>query len=132
MENLRNNKGKLTGELQAMPFIIITTKGAKTGKRRTVPLAYQILNDRLLIIASMGGNIRNPPWFYNLVRNPEVTVELSGETFQATAVVTEGQDRDYLFRQICENIPTFAGYQARTKRVIPVVELQPLAERSTP
>lgn len=124
METLRSNNGKLTGELQEMPAIIITTTGAKSGKRRTVPLVYQIFDDRLVITASMGGNVRNPPWFHNLVHNPEVTVELDGETFQARAVVTHDQDRDDLFRRVCENMPTFAGYQERTNRVIPVVELK--------
>ncbi len=66
----------------------------------------------------------NPPWFYNLVKNPEVFVEKDGESFLAIAVVTEGEDRDYLFQKICENEPTFGAYQARTDRVIPVIELQ--------
>ena len=74
----------------------------------------------------MAGNVRNPPWYHNLVKNPEVTVELNGETYQARAIVTEGQDRDDLFRRICENMPVFGEYQQRTKRQIPVVELQRL------
>jgi deazaflavin-dependent oxidoreductase (nitroreductase family) len=53
-------------------------------------LAYQIVDGRLLIIASMGGAKRNPPWFYNLVKNPEVLVEKDGDSFLATAMVTEG------------------------------------------
>jgi deazaflavin-dependent oxidoreductase (nitroreductase family) len=126
MEALRQNQGKLPGELAEMPCVIITTTGAKSGKPRTVPLAYQSLDDRILIIASMGGSVRNPPWFHNLVQNPEVTVELGGETYQAKAIVTEGADRDGLFGRICTNIPTFAAYQERTERVIPVVELKRL------
>ena len=71
----------------------------------------------------MGGSVRNPPWFHNLVRNPEVTVELDGETFPARAVVTGGRDRDELFARLAANIPTWGAYQERTARRIPVVEL---------
>ncbi len=72
----------------------------------------------------MAGAKRNPPWFNNLVKNPEVVVEKDGETFSATAIVPEGDDRNYLFQKICESEPTFAVYQERTDRIIPVVELQ--------
>ena len=121
---LREHNGKVPGELEAIPALIITTTGAKTGQKRAVPLAYQIVDGRLLIIASMGGAKRNPPWFYNLVKTPEVLVEKDGESFLATAIVTEGDDRNSLFQKICQRLPTFAEYQARTERVIPVVELQ--------
>ena len=124
MRALRENHGKVPGELEAIPALIITATGAKTGQKRAVPLAYQIVDGRLLIIASMGGAKRNPPWFYNLVKTPEVVVEKDGESFLANAIVTEGDDRNYLFQKICERLPTFAEYQARTARVIPVVELQ--------
>jgi deazaflavin-dependent oxidoreductase (nitroreductase family) len=121
---LREHHGKVPGALEAIPALIITATGAQTGQKRAVPLAYQIVDGRLLIIASMGGAKRNPPWFYNLVKNPEVLVEKDGESFLANAIVTEGDDRNYLFQKICERLPTFAEYQARTERVIPVVELQ--------
>lgn len=124
METLRANGGSVPGELGAIPLIIITTTGAKSGKRRPIPLAYQKIDDRIVIIASMGGSIRNPPWFHNLVAHPEVTVELDGETYEALAIVTEGADRNDLFGRICENLPVFAGYQQRTERTIPVVELK--------
>lgn len=124
MQALRQNNGKVPGELHDLPGLIITTTGAKTGKQRSVPLAYHEVDGRLLIIASMGGAKRNPPWFHNLVANPEVLVEKDGESFKATAVVTAGADRDRLYKSVCEALPPFAEYQARTKRVIPVIELK--------
>ena len=123
MRALRENNGVVPGELSDVPSLIITTTGAKSGQKRAVPLAYASIDDRLLIIASMGGAKRNPPWFHNLVANPEVVVEKDGETFTATAMVTNGDDRDQLFQKICERMPVFAEYQARTSRTIPVVEL---------
>jgi len=123
MEALRTNNGKIPGELEGVPALIITTTGAKTGKKRTLPLACQEIDGRLIIIASMGGAPRNPPWFHNLVHCPDVLIEKDGESFSARAVVTEGDDRDRLFRVVCENLPVFATYEKRTERIIPVVEL---------
>lgn len=88
-----------------------------------MPLAYQEIDSRLIIIASMGGAPRNPPWFHNLVHCPDVLIEKDGETFSARAVVTEGEDRDRLFQTVCDSLPVFAAYQKRTQRTIPVVEL---------
>jgi len=124
MRALRDNKGKVPGELEAIPSLIITTIGAKTGEKRAVPLAYQVVDGRLVIVASMAGAVRNPPWFFNLVKNPEVVVEKDGESFKAKAVVTEGADRTYLYEKIAEVLPAFKEYQIRTTRVIPVVELK--------
>ena len=123
MRALRENNGVVPGELSDVPSLIITTTGAKSGKKRSVPLAYALIDGRLLIIASMGGAKRNPPWFHNLLANPEVLVEKDGESFEATATVAEGADRDSLFAAICERMPVFATYQERTSRTIPVVEL---------
>jgi deazaflavin-dependent oxidoreductase (nitroreductase family) len=123
MEALRTNGGKIPGELEGVPALIITTTGAKTGKKRTLPLAYQEIDGRLIIIASMGGAPRNPPWFHNLLHCPDALIEKDGETFSAKAVVTEGEDRDRLFQTVCDNLPVFATYQGRTERTIPVIEL---------
>ena len=124
MRALRENHGKVPGELEAIPGLIITTIGAKTGEKRAVPLAYQIIDGRLVIVASMAGANRNPPWFHNLVKNPEVLVEMNGETFETTAVVTEGADRTYLYNKVAAALPAFKEYETRTSRVIPVVELK--------
>lgn len=124
MRALRENNGRVPGELEAIPGLIITTIGAKSGEKRAVPLAYQVIDGRLVIVASMAGAPRNPPWFHNLVKHPEVLVEMNGESFKARAVVTEGEDRTYLYNKVAEVLPAFKDYATRTTRVIPVVELQ--------
>ena len=124
MRALRENNGKVPGELEALPGLIITTTGAKSGEKRAVPLAYQTIDGRLVIIASMAGADRNPPWFYSLVKNPEVQVEMNGESFKATAMVAQGADRTHLYQKVAEALPAFKEYQTRTTRVIPVIELK--------
>jgi deazaflavin-dependent oxidoreductase (nitroreductase family) len=124
IEKYRSTGGKVPGELGEVDILLLTARGAKSGELRTVPVGFHRIDDRLVIIASMGGADKNPPWFYNVVANPDVTVELGTETFQARATVTEGDDRDRLYGVVCERMSVFADYQARTQRVIPVIELQ--------
>jgi deazaflavin-dependent oxidoreductase (nitroreductase family) len=124
IEEYRSTGGKVPGELGEVDILLLTARGAKSGEPRTVPVGFHRIDDRLVILASMGGADKNPPWFYNVVANPEVTVELGTETFQARAQVTEGDDRDRLYGVVCERMAVFADYQARTERVIPVIELR--------
>jgi len=125
----RANGGELKGELARSPFLLLTTTGAKSGRQRTTPLAYVPMDGRLLIIASKGGAPTHPAWYLNLCAHPEVTVELGNDTYRALAVVIGGFERDGLYAEIATRIPTFADYQRRTDRVIPLVELRPLADR---
>lgn len=122
--DFRANSGALSGELGQGQFLLLTTTGATSGKQRTTPLAYVPMDGRILIIASKGGAPTNPAWYSNLVVHPEATVELGSETYRALAVSVEGSERDQLYARIGSLIPTFADYQRRTDRVIPVVELR--------
>ena len=125
MRTLRENAGSIPGELGTIPCLILTTIGAKSGELRSVPLFSHTVDGRLAIIGSMGGAARNPPWYYNLVKNPAVTVEKGGKAYRALAKVLQGPERDYFFQQFAVTYPIFAEYQAGTSRVIPIVELKP-------
>jgi deazaflavin-dependent oxidoreductase (nitroreductase family) len=122
----RANAGVLSGEFARSRFLLLTTTGARSGRQRTTPLAYLLIDGRIFIVASMGGAPRHPAWYLNLVAHPTVTVELGSETYQAEAVTMQGSERDELFERICAKIANFADYQSRTDRVIPVVELRRL------
>jgi deazaflavin-dependent oxidoreductase (nitroreductase family) len=120
----RRHGGRVPGELGDIDMLLLTTVGARSGKRRTVPVDVHRIEGRLVVVASMGGADRNPPWFHNVSANPEVEVELGSERFRATAVVIAGADRDRLFAEVIERAPVFADYQRRTSRTLPVVELR--------
>ncbi|HEY1507706.1 MAG TPA: nitroreductase family deazaflavin-dependent oxidoreductase [Solirubrobacteraceae bacterium] len=126
IEEFRRTGGKVPGELGEVDILLLTALGAKSGEPRTVPVGFHKIDGRMIILASMGGAEKNPPWYYNVVANPEVTVELGTDTFTATATVTEGDDRERLFATVCERMAVFAEYQERTPRLIPVIELQRL------
>jgi deazaflavin-dependent oxidoreductase (nitroreductase family) len=124
IEEFRANNGKVGGMFANTPLLILTTKGAKTGLPREHLLAYSTDGDRLAVIASKGGAPTNPHWYHNVVADPEVTVEVDSEKFQAKAIVTEGEERQRLFDNQAAQMPGFADYQRKTTRVLPVIALE--------
>jgi deazaflavin-dependent oxidoreductase (nitroreductase family) len=104
------------------PILLLTTTGARTGRSATVPLGFAVDdNGRVFVMASKAGAPKHPAWFYNLTANPSVTVELGERSFQAQAVVTEGEERDRLYRMISDGA---SEYEKNTDRVFPVVVLE--------
>ena len=124
IEEFRANGGKVTGMFKDRPLLLITTTGARTGKRRTNPLMYMRDGERLVVFASKGGAPTNPDWYHNLVANPTVTVEVGTETFDAQASVAGGPEHDELYARQAKDYPQFGDYQAKTKRQIPVIILE--------
>jgi deazaflavin-dependent oxidoreductase (nitroreductase family) len=120
---LRAGKGHVEGELAGLPLLILTNTGRQSGQKREIPLAYFVIESRLFVVASMGGADLNPPWYLNVVANPKVRVELNGVAFDASAKVVGPAEHERIYAGVCAVIPVFADYQARTKRIIPVVEL---------
>jgi deazaflavin-dependent oxidoreductase (nitroreductase family) len=120
----RANAGKVGGMFEGAPMMLLTTTGAKSGQSRVAPLVYTTDNGRYVIIASKGGAPTNPDWFHNLRANPEVTVEVGTETFNARASVTDSAERRRLFDQQAALMPGFKEYEEKTTREIPVVVLE--------
>ncbi len=85
IEEFRANEGRVGGFFEDKDLLLLHTTGAKTGVPHVTPLIYMADGDRLVIIASKGGALTNPDWYYNLVANPEVKVELGKEEFEAHA-----------------------------------------------
>lgn len=104
-------------------MLLLTTTGAKSGRRHTTPLVYLPDGERFVIIASKGGAPNHPDWYHNLLAQPEVAVEVGTESFPATATVVTGEERDRLYATQASLRPAFAEYQAKTERRIPVVAL---------
>jgi len=121
----RANGGVVGGELADMRLLLLTTSDARSGQPRTTPLAYHRQGPRYHVIASNGGAARNPGWFRNLERDPNVTVEVGVETLAATARILEGSERDAAFAAIVAEAPTAATFEAKAGRTIPVIELEP-------
>ena len=133
IDEFRSNGGNLSrqfaerlGEklLAGAPMIIVTHKGAKSGRIYTSPLVYSKDGDRYVIIASKGGAPENPSWYHNLIAHPEVTVEIGSEKFKAKAREVKGEERDRLFNAQAKMMPQFNEYQKKTSRKVPVIVLE--------
>ena len=124
IEEYRANQGIQGGPFEGRPLLLLTTTGAKSGQPYTAPMMYVPDGDRLLVIASNIGAPVHPDWYHNLVAHADVTVETGTETFDATAVVTEGEEREQLWSRIVAQYPFFTEHQAKTSRQIPIVALE--------
>ncbi|MFC0531936.1 nitroreductase family deazaflavin-dependent oxidoreductase [Phytohabitans kaempferiae] len=112
------------GRAHGRPMMLLTTTGARTGRPHTAPMMYIPHGDDILVVASNAGAPKDPDWYRNLVAHPEVVVEAEGETYDATAVVPRGDERDRIFAGVVERYPFFADHQAKAGRSIPVVVLR--------
>ena len=124
VEEFRANGGQVQGWA---PLILLTTKGAKTGQTRIYPLMSVPYGDAYLAVASKGGVPKNPLWYDNVLAHPDVTVEVGNETFEATARLLTGAEREQAFKQAVAVFPNYAELQKKTAREIPVF----LLERNT-
>ncbi len=124
IEEFRANSGKVGGMFAGANLLLLTTTGARTGRRLTSPLMYNTDGDRLVVFGSKGGAPSHPAWYHNLLANPRVTVEVGTDTFEAQAVPVTGEERDRLYSQQAAQSPQFAEYQANTPRTIPVITLE--------
>ena len=119
----RSTNGKMGSHVGEMPVLLLTTTGRKSGKARTVPVVFMQEDDRRYIAASAAGADKHPAWFLNLRDNGDVEGQSGAETFAASAVITDGDERRGVWERLFERYDQFAGYQKKTTRVIPVVRL---------
>jgi deazaflavin-dependent oxidoreductase (nitroreductase family) len=127
IEEFRANNGKVGGYFAGANMLLLHTTGAKSGQHRTNPLVYVADGDRLVVIASKSGADSNPDWYYNILANPLVTVELGDRQFQARATaVAEEPERSRLYARMVVHRPGFADYEQKTSRKIPAVVLEPI------
>ena len=124
MEDIREHGRPSSGPMAGRPLMILTSTGAKSGQKRSVVVTYTRDGDRYVIAASKGGAPTNPSWYYNLLADPHVTVEADKQTFEATATITEGAERQRLWDQHAAERTEFQDYPNKTSRLIPVIVLE--------
>jgi deazaflavin-dependent oxidoreductase (nitroreductase family) len=124
IEEFRADRSSNGGAFKDRPLLLLTTTGARSGQRRATPMMYVPDGERLLVIASNAGAPTHPAWYHNLVAHPQATVEVGKETYDATAIVTEGAERQRVWTRIVEQYPFFADHQAKITRQIPVIALE--------
>lgn len=126
IEEFRANAGKVGGQFEGAPLLLLHHTGARSGTERVAPLAYQRVGDAYAVFGSKGGAPAHPHWYLNLVANPDTVVEVGAETVPVRARVAEGEERERIWAKQKELMPGFADYEASAgTRVIPVVVLEP-------
>jgi deazaflavin-dependent oxidoreductase (nitroreductase family) len=121
----RANHGRVGGNFEGAPLVILHTVGAKSGEPRTNIMMYQADAERYLVFASAAGADKNPAWYWNLKANPDTRIEVGDNVVDVHATELEGHERDEKYALQAERYPGFADYEAKTSRVIPVVALTP-------
>jgi deazaflavin-dependent oxidoreductase (nitroreductase family) len=124
IEEFRRNGGKVGGQFEGFPLLLLTSTGAKSGVDRVNLIAYFDIDDKIYIVGSAAGRDASPAWVFNLRAHPNVSVEI-GEHGHKPVVARElpREERDRIYAIVVERAPGFGEYEKRTDRVIPVFEL---------
>lgn len=126
IEEFRANGGKVGGNFEGAPLLLLHTTGARSGAERINPMMYQDLGDgRVAVFASKAGADTNPAWFHNLVAHPDVRAEIGTETRSFRARTAPSDEREPIWTKQKQDYPGFAEYESSTSREIPVVILDP-------
>ncbi|AHY47394.1 deazaflavin-dependent oxidoreductase, nitroreductase family [Rubrobacter radiotolerans] len=124
----KRTNGRLGGRMLGSPVLVLVTRGRRTGALRETPLLYlDVDGDRtgdLAVVASNGGTAGHPAWYLNLMAQGRAEVIAAGERFPVVARLVEGRSRHELWQRLVAMYPSYADYQRKTDRTIPVVLLK--------
>jgi F420H(2)-dependent quinone reductase len=113
------------GAKKPVPTLLLEHRGRKSGKVFASPLVYITDGDDVIVVASMGGRDENPQWYYNLVADPDVHIEMGRDRRAVRAAVASAEEKERLWPKLVEAYADFDAYQSWTDRQIPVVILKP-------
>ena len=116
----RYSKGRLLGEVEGRPVLLLTTTGRKSGRMHTVPLGAVVDGDNYVVVASNGGRDWHPAWFLNIINGPGASIEVGDRTISVLAILTQGSES----MRLGLKFPWLERYKKRTERQIPVVLLK--------
>lgn len=124
IDEFRRNGGKVGGQFEGFPLLLLTSVGAKSGATRVNPVAYFDVDGGIYIVGSAAGRVSSPGWVFNLRANPHVSVEIGADPPRSVvAHELPREERDRIYEIIKERAPGFGEYEKRTDRVIPVFKL---------
>jgi deazaflavin-dependent oxidoreductase (nitroreductase family) len=125
IDEFRANEGRVGGEWEGTPLLLLHHVGAKSGKERINPVGYLADHRRYLVIAANGGAPKQPDWYYNLKKRPDVAIEVGTSTIDVIASEATGHERSRLFRKLADRYPHLSEFERQTSRVMPVIVLTP-------
>ena len=120
----RVSGGKMGGTMAGFKVLLLTTIVRKSGKTHVVPLGYFARQGGYVIVASKGGAPTNPAWYYNIKDQPQVTVQIMDKVMSMSVEVLSGDARTQAWQQVITDAPSYAAYEKRTTREIPLIMLR--------
>jgi deazaflavin-dependent oxidoreductase (nitroreductase family) len=122
----RATSGRVGGRLFGMPALMLTTTGRRSGQKRTTMLTAPVVDgERVVLVASYGGDDRHPTWFLNLRDDPDVEIVMGGRTRRMRARIASAEEKAELWPRVVAAYKGYGQYQRRTERDIPLVLLDP-------
>jgi F420H(2)-dependent quinone reductase len=126
MSLYRLSGGRVANRMQKAPILLLTTTGAKSGKKRTNPVLFIVDGPNYVTVASAGGSPRNPSWFANLMKHPEATIRIKNESRRIRARKANPTERERLWPMLTSVYSGYSDYSKKTTREIPVVIMEPV------
>jgi deazaflavin-dependent oxidoreductase (nitroreductase family) len=117
--------GRLFNTFGGDDVCFVTMRGAKSGRMLTIPLMYVPYRDGLLLVASQGGAPRNPVWYHNLVKQPEIVVSHRRRRMKLHARLATPEEKPELWPVCDQHYAPYADYRKRTTRDIPIFVCEP-------
>ncbi|HEY2669599.1 MAG TPA: nitroreductase family deazaflavin-dependent oxidoreductase [Rugosimonospora sp.] len=115
-------------DLRGMPVVVVTNRGAKTGKIRKTPVMRVEHEGRYAMVASQGGAPVHPRWYYNLIADPQVELQDGPVRVRMVAREVTGPEKEVWWERAVQAYPDYADYQKKTERQIPVFVLEPVED----
>lgn len=126
VEEYESSGGTKGTTMRGMPVVILSTRGAKSGKLRKTPLMRVEHDGAYAVVASLGGAPKNPVWYYNVVADPDVELQDGPVKQDMVAREVTGDEKAVWWRHCVDAFPDYADYQRKTEREIPVFVLDPI------
>lgn len=124
VEKYESSGGTEGTTMRGMPVVILTTRGARSGKIRKTPLMRVEHNGEYAVVASLGGAPKHPVWYYNVVADPHVELQDGPQKWDMVAREVAGDEKAMWWERAVEAYPDYADYQRKTDREIPVFVLE--------
>jgi deazaflavin-dependent oxidoreductase (nitroreductase family) len=121
----RATGGRIGGRMGGVPVLLLTVAGRRTGVAHTTSVSYFLEGDRYVVTGSAGGSPKEPQWFRNLRAASAAQIEVGPRKLAVSVSIAEGAERDALWQKLLTHAPSFAAYQAKVERQIPMAVLAP-------
>ncbi|MFN8412741.1 MAG: nitroreductase/quinone reductase family protein [Anaerolineales bacterium] len=123
---IRATRGRLGSQLGKQTILVLNTIGRKSGQVRSIPIAYFFHEGNYLIVESNWGRDNHADWYFNLLKNPQTSLEVKGKTINVNARFAEGEEYVRLWEYLSKKHPPYAEYQKMTTRKIPIAIFEPI------